>query len=657
MSDGAHAHHHHHHHAAPAYRAFISYSHRDKAFASWVHREMEGFRVPAKLVNKITAVGTVPRRLHPIFRDRDELPASSDLGAELMAALQRSMFLIVICSPAGAKSHWVDQEILHFKRMHGEGRVLALVVGGIPAASDKDPDSPDEAFPRSLRYRLGEDGELSDVRSEPLAADLRQGGDGKRLAKLKLVAGLTGLRLDDLVQREAQRRTERLALVTAASLSGMVLTGGLALYANARRIEANLQRNEANRQRIIAQKEAKAAKAASDYLVGTFELSNPAKENPRTITALTILGRSAERARQELSGQPDIQARLLATLGRAYNNLGLFPESRSALEPSMPQIQAAGPDGSDALLVLATTYLQQSQFEDALNTVKRAEHLLGPDVTQHAATRAAAAALRGRILTQTSDVKRGLAAFDQALAFYKAAPDAAPTDVARALDNRGLLLSDDGQYKAAEQSLRQSLDLYTRYVGENELRTGQVWFALAENSMQANELPTALTQIGRSLAIERKVLETDNPILADSLSLQGQIYQGLGRLPEAERSLRESIAIYKRAYGKPNYPIGIAEVYLGLVQSARGDSSGALATLDDARHNYDVGYGKLHPNHGDLMVNRAKVLAKAGRMREADASCAKGIEILKQTLGPNESFTKSSEADCAKLGGRRSAGG
>ena len=89
-------------------------------------------------------------------------------------------------------------------------------------------------------------------------------------------------------------------------MAGMVVTGGLAFYANQRRIEAN-------EQRMIAQREAAAARAASDYMVGTFALSNPGKENPRTITALTILGRSAERAHTELANQPDIQVRLIAT--------------------------------------------------------------------------------------------------------------------------------------------------------------------------------------------------------------------------------------------------------------------------------------------------------------------------------------------------------
>ena len=120
-----------------AYRAFISCcAGRDKAVASRLHRAVESYRVPAKLVGATTAVGQVPRRLTPVFRDRDELPASADLGGELSAALRSSMFLIVICTPASAKSHWVDQEVLQFKRLHGDGRVLAAIAGGMPYASD-----------------------------------------------------------------------------------------------------------------------------------------------------------------------------------------------------------------------------------------------------------------------------------------------------------------------------------------------------------------------------------------------------------------------------------------------------------------------------------------------------------------------------------------
>jgi len=198
-----------------SYRAFISYSHRDKAHVRRLHREVESYRIPPKLIGKVTSVGEVPRRLTPVFRDRDELPASSDLGSQLSAAIRGSMFLIVICSPASAKSHWVEQEIINFKRHHGEGNLLALIVGGTPYGSQQPGKEDDECFPRPLRYVLGPDGELTDVPTEPIAADLRPDADGPRLARLKLIAGLTGLKLDELVQRETQRRMRRLAMVTA----------------------------------------------------------------------------------------------------------------------------------------------------------------------------------------------------------------------------------------------------------------------------------------------------------------------------------------------------------------------------------------------------------------------------------------------------------
>jgi tetratricopeptide (TPR) repeat protein len=627
---------------AYAYRAFISYSHRDKAVATRLHRTVESYRIPAKLVGTVTPVGTVPRRLAPVFRDRDELPASADLGGELSAALKRSMFLMVICSPASAKSHWVDQEILQFKRMHGDTRVLALIVGGTPYGSDMPGREDEECFPKSLRFKLGADGNLSDTPAEPIAADIRTDGDGRRLAHLKLIAGLTGVKLADLVQRETQRRMQRLAMVTTGAMAGMVLTGGLAIYANQRRIEAN-------EQRVIAQREAAAARAASDYLVGTFALSDPGKENPRTITALTILGRSADRAHIELADQPDIQVRLIATLGRAYNNLGLTKEARAAIESSLPAIQKAGPDGAEALSVLALTYLLQGQLDRALATDKRAEAALGPDLKQHTALRAQVAVTEGRIQQSLSNVPAGIAAFDRALAFYRVSDNVPPRAIATALNNRGLLLSDDGQFAAAEKSLSESLAIYRRALGENHVVTGQGWYALALNSFNAGHFAVAEGQIANALRIERVVLDSDNPTIASTLSMQGQILQEAGKLPEAERALREAVAIYRKAYPHGHYSIGIADVYLGLIQSKRGDTKAALATLDDAKHNYDVSYGKVHANHGDLLVNRAKVLARAGRMDEARDDCKAGLAILSDKLGADSSYTKSMVESCRRL--------
>lgn len=65
------------------YWAFISYSHRDAAIADWLHKKLETYRVPGSLVGTPSRDGTVPARLLPIFRDREELPTSSQLGDNL----------------------------------------------------------------------------------------------------------------------------------------------------------------------------------------------------------------------------------------------------------------------------------------------------------------------------------------------------------------------------------------------------------------------------------------------------------------------------------------------------------------------------------------------------------------------------------------------
>src|SRR2546423_1063895 len=136
------------------YWAFLSYSHDDVRWANWLHRELESFAVPDRLVGRPTAAGPAPKRFRPIFRDREDLGAAADLGENLRSALRGSAYLIVICSPAAASSKWVEEEVRQYKAFHGEDRVLAMIVDGEPFASDP-PDQADlECFPKALRSRL-----------------------------------------------------------------------------------------------------------------------------------------------------------------------------------------------------------------------------------------------------------------------------------------------------------------------------------------------------------------------------------------------------------------------------------------------------------------------------------------------------------------------
>ena len=214
----------------PRYRAFISYSHVDQRAARRLHRWLEGYRLPASTIGRTTARGDVPRKLSPIFRDRNELPASASLGDEVATALANSACLVVLCSPAAQASRWVNQEISLFRTLQPDGVVLPILLSG----------EPEQAFPPAL-LAPGADGLVR----EPIAADFRRRGDGVRLGRLKVAAGITGVGLDELVQRDAQRQLRRAIAITVASLALAALLGMLLVFALTARNEAERQRQQA----------------------------------------------------------------------------------------------------------------------------------------------------------------------------------------------------------------------------------------------------------------------------------------------------------------------------------------------------------------------------------------------------------------------------
>jgi len=208
------------------YRAFISYSHRDDAAAKSLHKRLETYRLPKKLIGQSGERGPIPERLTPIFRDLDELSAADDLTVEIKAALARSATLIVLCSPGAKASKWVNLEIETFRALHGNSRpVLAALIEGEPA----------DAFPPALTAEG----------QEPVAADFRKSRDGKSLALLKLVAGMAGAPLDALVQRDAQRQYRRVMAITGGALTAALAMARLLVVALRAQSEAERQRQEA----------------------------------------------------------------------------------------------------------------------------------------------------------------------------------------------------------------------------------------------------------------------------------------------------------------------------------------------------------------------------------------------------------------------------
>ena len=227
------------------YFAFLSYSHEDKRWADWLHKALETYRVPRRLVGLKTATGVIPRRLLPIFRDRDELATGSDLSVAIESVLANSNHLIVICSPHAARSRWVNEEVLVFKRLGRDHRVLCLVVDGEPNASTMPGREVEECIPPALRASGDTDSRPTRHHAEPVAADVRPGKDGRTNAKLRLIAGMLDVGFDALKQREHHRQIRRLTAVAAGAMLVTLLTAVLAIRAVIARGDAERQQKNA----------------------------------------------------------------------------------------------------------------------------------------------------------------------------------------------------------------------------------------------------------------------------------------------------------------------------------------------------------------------------------------------------------------------------
>jgi eukaryotic-like serine/threonine-protein kinase len=553
--------------SAIKYRAFLSYSHRDAAWGKWLHGALERYQIDRDLRGRQTATGLVPETLRPIFRDRDDFSAGHSLSEQTLAALEVSQFLIVLCSPDAARSKYVNEEIRRFKCMGRADRVVPVIIDGAPGDSER------ECFPSTLRFKVGPDGALTDEGEEPIAADARPEGDGKEIAKLKVVAALLGLGLDDVIRRaqRARRRRNRLlasSAVVVLFLAGSAIGGLIAARTYFTKSE-NLREAAAEKACDLARK---AEVWSNEFGIATDRLIDMLKDSEQQLEATGRQGGDSPKLRYCKAQTLIHFADSYRTLGDTERSLNRAKEASGLLErlvESQPSELAWKHDLLKAYRKVGDGLDEQGSLTDALTWYRKSREIgLGltaptvePKIAMWQHDLSIAYNKIGDVLSKLGNSVDALNNYQNSLEIRKRLVEADPKnlqwerDLGSTYDRIGDFFRSRGNPVDALNNYRASLKIVTRLAtdqkrsSDSQRNLALVYDKIGDAERDQGNVTAALWNYDQALVIRQNLTLKDEMNsrwqrdLAFSYVKIGDALRDRGKLDEAEKSYRRGVNI------------------------------------------------------------------------------------------------------------------
>ena len=599
------------------YSAFISYNHRDRRWAAWLHRELERYRLPKALIGRESPIGKLDRRLPRVFQDREELAASTNLAASVREALEQADSLIVICSSNGARSHWVNEEVREFTRLGRRDRIQCLIV---PEADNPDgpPLPAGEIFPPAL-LELG---------AEPLAADARKSGDGKRPAFLKLVAGVIGVRYDELRQRDHARRQRQLLTFAAAASLGFLLMSGLAVFAFFSRAEAVRERDLARQKTITAQR-------TTDFVKGLFEVSDPSEAKGQSITALEVLDRGAREIRGQLNDEPDVKAELVSTLSEVYMGLGSYHRADDLIRQSLSLNVSRQETRARQLGVLANSRTLQADYDGAVATFSRAlQFVPDPNKLQDPSLYSGLLVGKAEALSGLERYGEALPLITRALSWDQQHEGNRSPSVARDCESAGLVTQFAGDLPASRSNYERALAIRLAAHGKLHPKVSEDLNNLGTAAYLQRDSEAAERYWRQALSIDEQIVGPDHPDIAIRLNNLARVLLEQRKFAQAQALLARSAKIYLAQRSDTHDDLAFVFSNLALAEKGLGAREQAEALFERA-----LKAAQVHNNRliAPIMTDLADLRCSRGDYAGASELLTRAAPIMK-TQYPDDAW-------------------
>jgi len=372
----------------------------------------------------------------------------------------------------------------------------------------------------------------------------------------------------------------------------------------------------ARRAEADARTQAATAEQVAAYLEGLFQAADPVA-GPGETTVRELLARGTERIDTELAEQPVVRARLLSSLSRVHEHLGMLAEARDLSARALATAEELhGP--------------QHASLADLLNQ------------TGFLATRL------GEYAAADTLLRRGLV-----IAERHHGPE--HPEVAECLYNLAIVRNELGDFAEGERLLTRALEIRETALGPDAEAVGINLDALANTRTLLGKYDEAVTAHARSRAIFETLLGPDHPRVGISwLNAGGAHYEAGDR--EAARVAFETGGEILRKKLPPEHPwLSTVSENVGVIRMETGDADGARPLLEDCLAARLAAYGEQHPETARVLRHLGNLDRDAGDAVRAHEYYARSRAASVAALGEQHLVVAEVLADWAKL--HRATGG
>ncbi len=428
----------------------------------------------------------------------------------------------------------------------------------------------------------------------------------------------------------------RLAVIAAAAFVVVIIGFAIGMAVLARKIRI---------ERDTAESERRAEQQVSGFLVNLFQSFNTDVSRGHPMTARELLDQGVATVDRDLGGQPQLQARLLNTLGEVYESLGIYTTSEPLLAKALA-IRRTLAGGhtlavAESLKNLAETLRYRSKFTEAEAAARESlqirQSLLGSehiDVAESLNT-------LGLLLWQKGDPAAAEPFVQQAIATRTRLEGADSLGVAVYRSNLGGILRARNDFAGAESNYREVVALRREKLGDHP-RTAVAMNGLALVLLSRANYAESETLLRQTTELRRKLLGENHPDVFSTITALAAVLQEQGKYPEAEDLWKKALAFYSGRSGETSRETAVSLNGLGTLDEETGRYREALSLNRRALDARRLTFGERSSWYAKSLADTAQVLLDEGDLAQAGPLATQSFEIRRQILGPANMDTASS---------------